>query len=201
MGMRADVLVAGDDLLLVSHGDFDADEFARRESRRGIVPSYRKLSHYSHVSFISGAWLDIGRCRHLFVPLLGRLLARLWWTVNAPPPRGLQDYRHSVVAGLSTLVGGIPVYREFLRTHDEGGRLVAVDKGHRFIAPEEAVDVDEESCWTSLCMRYRLSRPALEDLIAVISQSSQPRLYRDETVRAIERVDLVGLEERELGDV
>lgn len=201
MRMRADILVAGDDLLLISHDDFDADEFARLESRRGIVPSYRKFHHFSHVSFISGAWLHIGQSRHLFVPLLGRLLARLWWTVNAPPPRGIRNYRHSVVAGLSTLVGDIPVYREFLRRHDEGGQIVPVDKGHRFIAPEVRVDVDEDACWESLCLRYRVSRPELEELVAIISQSSHPRLYRDRTVRAIELVDLAKLEERELGEI
>jgi len=48
---------------------------------------------------------------------LGRLLARLWWTVN-PPGRKTAAYKYSVVSGLRAAVGTAPLYDEFLRTAD-----------------------------------------------------------------------------------
>lgn len=155
MGLRGDILVAGDDLLIAVDGDFDEDELARIESGFGIIPEYRKFNHYLDVTFISGCWFprDQG---FVFTPKAGRLLARLFWTVNPPTERSERDYRHSVVAGLLPTCGGMPVVGAFLRANDPGGNVVTLPKDKDLSKYSVEVKWDE-SILRAFCDKYDLT--------------------------------------------
>jgi len=114
MGLKAHIIVAGDDLIVAIQGDFDEKEFARRESEYGINPEYRKFSDYLDVTFISGMFLrtDEG---FAFLPQAGRLLANLCWTIKPPSERKRLGYLRGVALGLWPTCGGLPVMGAWLR--------------------------------------------------------------------------------------
>lgn len=118
MNLRGDVIVAGDDLLVVVSGDFDEHAFAQLERECGIVPDYRKFSNPTEVSFISGVWFPVGE-DWIFVPKPGRLLARLFWAVHPPPAKTRQNYLNSIVLGLRPSCGDMPIVSAFLDAHYE----------------------------------------------------------------------------------
>lgn len=112
LGLRASVIVAGDDMLAVVDGDFDVDQVVAEEAAYGIVPEAAKFSDLADVTFISACFLTEGESV-VFVPILGRLLLRLWWTTK-PPKENVFDYMYGVACGLKASVGEIPLYSDFL---------------------------------------------------------------------------------------
>jgi len=192
LGLNADVLVCGDDLLVAVRGDFDANALAAYESGFGIIPSYRKFLSYRHVSFISGAWFADGMSGFVFTPKPGRLLAKLFWTVN--PPRGSRsDYLGGVVAGLRAVVGLMPVLRVFLHIHCPIGDYRAIGKAHLIYrnAPQVAVSMDE------FCARYGVSVDAVLDFEShLLSLEGHVGLVSHGLIDAINAVDLVDVEDR-----
>jgi hypothetical protein len=126
-GLKGDVIVAGDDCLIVIDGDFDEKQLAGAEAAFGIEPEYRKFDHVYDVSFISGIWCPSkgGLC---FVPKPGRLFKRLFWTTTVVSKRMTRGWQSCVVAGLLPCVKGIPLVTEFLSLFDvkEKVRLSAV---------------------------------------------------------------------------
>jgi hypothetical protein len=113
-GVRGYVLVLGDDLIAYVIGRRCAAALAAIERAYGIVPEYSAHESLASASFISGVWLSDGRS-HRFVPMLGRLIARLWWTVHPPAPKQARAYRNGVARGLLATVAGIPCYDDYLR--------------------------------------------------------------------------------------
>lgn len=112
LGLRAEILVVGDDLLIATESDPSAVVDVERTF--GIVPEARVFRDYIDVSFISGCWLRASG-GFLFVPKLGRLLARLWWTCSPPGARKADVYRAAIVAGLVANIGDVPLYAAFLK--------------------------------------------------------------------------------------
>jgi hypothetical protein len=196
LGLEVEIIVAGDDLLVAVGSDFDLATVMALEARRGIVPEARKFTSYQHVSFISGCWIMSGPS-FLFVPLLGRLLARLWWTVKPPGKKHERDYIHSVCLGLAPLVGELPVYRVLLSSHDRGGKLIEVDKGHKYICPPAPETVDYGIALGSLSARYGVASSELEafeeELAALAGRKC---IFRNAMVDQIESVDLADLATR-----
>lgn len=171
LNMRGNVIVAGDDSLVVVDGDFDIDQYITSISAYGIVPKARKFSSVDSVSFISGMWLRQPNDSFAFIPFLGRLLCKLWWTVSPPVIRKTQaltdfdfrNYRHSVVSGLKPSVGGLPVFKQFLASHDYvDAEVVEIDKT-RFTPYHTGVQVDYEYSLQVMAERYDVSK---YDLIA-----------------------------------
>lgn len=168
LGLRGSIIVAGDDALVaVSRGKPDLDSMVKFESELGIIPEARIFFSPLDVSFISGCWLR-KRDGFLFVPLLGRLLCRLWWTVNPPSRRNSSNYRFSVVAGLKPACGSVPAYREFLVASDPGGRLIATDK-FRHSPYLDCPQLGDEETSSSLCEKYGLLPSELTDLCSFLS--------------------------------
>jgi hypothetical protein len=159
LGVVCDIIVAGDDMLMVC-GGVDADAFASLEAQCGIQPEYRLFESIWDVSFISGQfWPALGGGL-FFTPLAGRLLSRLWWTVKPPSQRRLADYKHSVVAGLIPACGEIPLMRDFLLAHDTCGRVIDVDKDFTVTSTKAYGDPDMiELVWNH---RYGPVPPGLE---------------------------------------
>jgi hypothetical protein len=115
-GLRACVLALGDDKVVAVDGDFDAERFARFEATCGIVPEWRAFDDWSGLSFISGSWWR-NRGGFVFAPKPGRLLAKLWSTVNPPRPKGLAGYRGGVATSLAPTCIGMPVIRALIEPH------------------------------------------------------------------------------------
>lgn len=113
LGLRASVIVAGDDMLAVVDGDFDVDSVIAEEAAYGIVPEANKFYDLNDVSFISACFLSDGE-EILFVPVLGRLLLRLWWTTKPPRPQERVDYMFGVASGLHASVRGVALYEDFV---------------------------------------------------------------------------------------
>jgi hypothetical protein len=164
-GVTGDVIVAGDDLLVAVHGDFDGHALAAAEQSTGIVPEWRKFYSYRDVTFISGRWLP-NNGKHVFVPLLGRLLARLGWTCKHMPIKDHQKWRRTVRLGLSPVLGKHPVYGELLATLGEskGKTMVIRD----FV--EKARIYATSVVWASdaldvLAEQYGLTRGEMRSLV------------------------------------
>lgn len=112
LGLRASVIVAGDDMLAIVDGDFDVKTVVGEEAKFGIVPEAAKFYDINDVTFISACFLAQGEDL-VFVPVLGRLLLRLWWTTK-PPKKHVDDYMHGVACGLLPAVGGVALYRDLV---------------------------------------------------------------------------------------
>lgn len=193
LGLRGSILVAGDDLLIVIDGDFDEHALAGLEREFGIVPEYRKFHDHNHVSFVSGCW--IGRDRLMFVPKLGRLLARLWWSVHPPSKKAYRNYRHSVVAGLLPTCGAIPLYREFLNSHDSGGDVIATSKSHHVVYGVAQPTCDDPLA--AVCDRYGFTAQQVAELANVfVSLRGQHVFLSHPLVDIINGVDLADLADR-----
>jgi len=129
LGVEARIIVAGDDMFVCVRGDFDYSAAVRLEGEYGIVPEARKLYNPYSGSFISGYWVTDGVTVG-FLPKLGRLLARLWWTVNPPSRKQLAAYQRGVARGLAGVLKDVPVAREFVLKFDTAGSAV-FGKNHR----------------------------------------------------------------------
>lgn len=152
MGLKASIIVAGDDMLAVVQGKPSAELYAAEVASYGVNPELRVFNDVSDVSFISGCWL-YDRVKHVFCPQLGRLLARLWWTTSPPHGKQLLNYRYSVAVGLYATCAELPMYREFL-SDVAGAKLIPIDK-HKFSPYVE--HVAHGSVMDALQERYSLS--------------------------------------------
>lgn len=137
LGMRGSIIVAGDDLLIACHGDFDLDAYIRAERDYGIVPEAAKFSSPNDVTFCSGMFFG-PTCA--YVPIPGRLLKRLWWTTK--PPHAVEAYRRGVARGLMPACHDIPIVRQFLAKFDSDGAAGVSDKGYKYIGVHHNLGAD-----------------------------------------------------------
>jgi len=193
LGLSGDIIVAGDDLLVVLASDFDEHAFARVESELGITPEYRKFNDYRDVSFISGIWCDAGGL--LFVPKPGRLLSRLMWTTKPPIPRDFDAYVHSVVVGQRDLSGFLPVMNAFYRANDRDARLIAT--GKRPLVDPGLPDVDPMRVFAWFCDRYSIVPAEIADCESfVLGHAGKVGLLVHPVLDQIMSVDLSDLGDR-----
>jgi hypothetical protein len=111
--LEAEIIVAGDDLLAAFSKRPDGLQLLNEESKMGIVPEAAIVDHYTKATFISGQWIR-QEDGFRFVPLLGRLLCRLFWTVTPLRPQDYHAFKYGVAMGLKPSIGGIPVYRALI---------------------------------------------------------------------------------------
>ncbi len=171
LGLRGDIIAAGDDLLIVVDGDFDASALARCEAELGIKPEYRKFEDVRDVSFISGIWLGVAGGLW-FMPKPGRLVAKLFWTVKPPPAKLRARFLNSVVLGLQPVCGALPVVGTFLSAHRDvlhgtADWLV----GKRFKSWTNGYGFDRADLIEAFCHRYCVSEDDVvdcENLIASV---------------------------------
>jgi hypothetical protein len=160
---EAEIIVAGDDCLVVIPHDFDEVALRNAEANCGIVPESRKFRDVADVSFISGIWCNNQPGLLAFVPKPGRLLARLFWSVNPPGVKRLADFRHSIVAGLKRTCGGMPVIGAFLDANDvPGGNIVETGKKYGLLYKSDVV-YDKPTILAWFCQRYGVSEGDVED--------------------------------------
>lgn len=153
-------------MLAVVDGDFDAIALANAERSYGIIPEARKFYAAEDVSFISGAFLRDSQTGSLaFFPVLGRLLARLWWTTKKIRPADLDNFRYSVACGLRDALAGMPVYGDLIAGPLTVGGVL-VDTG-KFKHQPHSVCVRGDFL-DSLARRYGVSAQSLLDFGAFI---------------------------------
>lgn len=172
MGLHGHILVCGDDLIIAIKEDFDCDEMLRRHSEFGIVPVGRKFTSCEDLTFISAHWLCVGDNRYAFVPLLGRLLSRLWWTMKPPSRKNLPGYKTSVALGLMQGVRGIPIYEDFLTVSNPGVKPVG-ESGWEYAGYVDT-SIDGRA---GVRRKYGLCDSEIDDLIMFIRMAPSGAVY------------------------
>lgn len=196
---EADIIVAGDDCLVALPRDFDEAQLRAAESACGIVPESRKLRSHVDVSFISGVWCENTPGTLAFVPKPGRLLARLFWTVNFPSLRQLDAFRHSIVAGLQHSCGGMPVIGAFLKANDvSGAGLIETGKRMAYVF-KSAVVYDRDTIMRWFCARYGIGPGDISDVeTLLLGVTGRVGVVKHGILDRICEVDLADLADREL---
>jgi hypothetical protein len=196
LGLEAEILVAGDDLLVVCNAN--PEGLAALEAEFGIKPEARVFRSYLDVSFISGCWLA-GNGGFIFVPKLGRLLARLWWTASPPAARHMTNFKYSIVNGLLGACGEVPLYKEFLGR--PSGKLISLGRDYDFwVANFGGAGVNRATV-SDLCDKYRLNPTEFDELALVLSRlGHRPCLIKHPLLERICEHDLADLMDRPLAD-
>jgi len=193
LGLKCSIIVAGDDLLVAVYSDFDLVKVMEEESSLGIVPVARKFVSPADVSFISGVWLKNAE-EYVFVPKIGRLIKRLWWTTNAPGRKTRAAYVRGVARGLLATCGGIPIIRKFLLKFDSKGEALMTNRYWEYrVKPV----VWSEDIWVHMAVRYGVSEQDLRDCEAWLDTlPAEPLLLVHPVLDAIMRVDLADCVDR-----
>jgi hypothetical protein len=197
LGLRASVIVAGDDLLVAVYSDFDLAVVMDRERAFGINPEARKFAGFNDVSFISGIFANSGDDIY-FIPKPGRMLAKLFWTVSPPSDKHLVPYRRGVARGLLPSSGCVPVVREFLRAFDSDGPAIYNPRAYSF-QTDLVSPVGGLMDW--FCARYGVSAREVDRLEALLSTVPACDCYiSDPLLDRMVQVDCADIDDRETLD-
>lgn len=184
-GLRGHILVAGDDMLTGITGrangtvDFTADEVigaatavAENLSSFGIKPKWGAFWDVTQTTFCSGGFYRFGASLN-FLPLLGRQLAKLWWTTKHIALKNRLKYATGVRKCMLSVVGRVPVYREWVGLAgmegspiDPGG-LAELEREMGYKPGPGVADTaqfTEEEAYTGLADRYGLTTAELKGL-------------------------------------
>lgn len=203
LGLRGEIMVTGDDLIILVHGDFDEHALARVEASFGIMPEYRKFSSPLDVSFVSAVWFDAGS-RFLFCPKPGRLIARLFWTCRPPAQRKANSWRNGIVLGLAPVCSTVPIVRAFLQAHyTPGTRATEVSDRFQWSGAYFGAGRREppsfEALLPAFCCRYDLSRAEVHAAEAfILEHRGKVGLLSHPVLDRIMEVDLADLADRPL---
>ena len=194
-GVRASIIVAGDDLLVCAYDEVSCEQLVALERDYGIIPEARVFTSFERTSFISGIFLSDDE-RIYFTPTPGRLLRRLWWSVNPPSKKNLAAYQRGVVLGLLPTCRDIPIIRFWLRRYEGSGRIGRSDKGYVFRTSE----YDIGALWRAFEVRYNLSRYELEDCENWLMRlSADPQILVHPVLDRIIAIDEADISERGRG--
>lgn len=194
LGLKGHAIVAGDDLLACIDGEFDLSSLLKAEASYGIRPEGAKFRSPLDVTFISACWLPDGHGGHLFVPLLGRLMARLWWTVNPPGRRHLDVYRHSVASGLLAAVRGIPLYDDYVRAGDRtADRIIAF---HKHVRERADRVIDPAAVSRALRDKYELTVAEFDHLRTLLRTVGDAVIISDPVASRVMHRDLCDIDVR-----
>lgn len=197
-GRKCDIIVAGDDLLVIVEGDFDCDAIVEREKAYGIKPEAYKYHHYEDVSFISGLFATTNDGKILFVPKPGRLIQRLFWTVHPPPPKRVRGYRRGVALGLLPTCGGMPIIGDWLRSYDDGSTVYRSGNSWKVWMYGEDAVTGELDNW--FMRRYGLTKSEIAETTEIfVARAHEPVIVRTHVTDRLIMVDTCELDEREAG--
>jgi len=193
LGVRASILVAGDDLLVAFYQRVEVDAVIALEREYGITPEARVFDDYERVTFISGMFIGDGT-QIGFVPLPGRLFARLWWTVSPPAARKVPQYQRGVARGLGPVAGSIPVLRVLLDAFDTQGDSIKSDKGKQFQGSRFSFG---DGIWRSMERRYGLTTQELAECeVWLRTLPREPLLLKHHVLDRLMEIDLVDIADR-----
>lgn len=187
-GLRANILVMGDDMLAAVWGAEIPERVAEYEKSFGIRPKYQVHHDVASASFCSGHFLDDGN-RIMFVPNFGRNLCRLFWTVNPVSPKHLPLHQHNVASCMLTTYPNHPWYRAWLGDMRIAGAAAKFDKHkHRGPAADEGFDYD-----SALCRRYDIDSRDRDGITEVLKRVPRVGWFWSERLRPIVERDLTGV--------
>lgn len=191
-GRTASILVAGDDLVMALYEDGDAKALDDAESAYGIAPESRVFDLPEQTTFCSGTFIgeDLD-----YVPIPGRLLLRLWWTVTNPGNgKKLDAYRRGVARGLLPACWRVPVIRVWIAKFDSEGPAAHSDRYCIYKGVVRTGEVMYE--WAS--KRYGVSAAELmacEDYLLALP--AEPLLVVHPVLERIVEVDMAAIEVRD----
>jgi hypothetical protein len=193
LGLRGSILVAGDDLLVAGYEPLPGAAIAAAEAEYGITPEARVFEQYKHVTFISGAWFNDGE-QMAFLPLPGRLFARLWWTVNPPSKKKTPNYMRGVARGLLPCMATFPVVGTMLKRFDSEGAALDPAK-HRVC--NETYYAFGRGMYEFVAEKYGITVGELEDLERYLeSLPVEPLLLVHPVIDRLMEVDLADIDDR-----
>jgi len=193
LGLRASILVTGDDLLVAAYDPLQVDTVSTIEAEYGIQPEARVFDDYEQVTFVSGMWISDGTTMG-FVPLPGRLFARLWWSVKPPGAKNTQPYLRGVSRGLQPVAGTLPLVRVLLAKFDSAGVGARSDKGLQFRGSDFRFGID---IWRAFERRYGLSTDEMMDCEEWLkSLPAKPLLLKHPVLDRLMEVDLADISDR-----
>jgi hypothetical protein len=192
-GLKASIIVTGDDLLIAVYGDFDLEALKKFEWTLGIEPVAAKFSSPADVSFVSGVWVSDG-CKTAFVPKPGRLISRLWWTVNPPSKKNVSAYTRGVARSIKAACSSLPVVRVFLSKFDSDGSALATKNGMIY---QESDNQLGPEIWEHFALRYGTSVMELKECEAWLeSLPSRPLFLVHPVLDRLMEVDLADAPDR-----
>jgi len=132
-------------------------ELQSNEAALGIKPEYAIFSSIYDISFISGQWFPLVGGGWGFGPKIGRLMAKLFWTVSQQAVLDMAAWRSSVAESFLDVYGDCPILGIFLRRQITTERRVKHGKFINNLCYGQAGD------WSMyLAIKYRLSLSDIE---------------------------------------
>lgn len=159
------ILAAGDDSLVLSNMPISAQNYTELMKDTGFIPVIRAHDNLEDATFISARWVNTPN-GYFFMPLLGRLLCRLGWTVRPPNSKNIENWQYSVGAGLMPHLKNCKATRSLLNYYyTRKGKTIRVEGDTYWLSqwnstPESAAypGVDEK-----LMKLYQITRPEWDD--------------------------------------
>lgn len=133
----------GDDLLAA--GDFRPgfeDLMSGFESALGIVPEARAFDNIFDVTFISGRWYPAIGGGYVFGPILGRMLAKLFWSTSQLARTKPHAWASTVAEAFMPFFGNAVGLRSWLLRHMTTNERVKHDKMHYHLEGTKSIDWD-----------------------------------------------------------
>jgi len=199
LGIVGDILVAGDDLIVVIEGDFSAGQLAAVEATYGIKPEARGFSNVLDVTFISGCWFP-NRDGYFFSPKPGRLMRRLFWTTKPPPAKHRSAYLNGVCRGLRMTCGDMPVVGVLLTsTIDDKCRYEwrMHQDNHKLEVYGAVEQLFDDVSFEAFLLKYRLTHQEVLDCEEFLLRTTGlTGIIAHNVLSKIELVDLAELEDR-----
>lgn len=170
LGLKCDILVAGDDLIYIVEGAFDNDTYENGIRRYGIKPEGRVFDRLVDCSFISLSFWKRPDGSYVATPAPGKVLSKFLCTTKPPSKKKKKDFIHSICVGTKYCFGDMPVVRTFVDACDTDGQLMT-----ELINGEEVIRVNRKvfsknkgleglDFTDQFCDRYQITRLELEAL-------------------------------------
>lgn len=196
------VCVMGDDLIMATDEDFDLHALMEAESDLGIIPEAAKFKDVEYVTFISGCYVPIGGGDFCFMPMPGRLLARLFWSTKNVGQKKIQEWRNSVCTGLIGVCGCLPLVGTLLAMHSGkvNTNLLSRDQFYRYkLFSPLTVKVDQDIVDSWFLRRYGFTGNDVHELTTILRSHSHdfcvltdPRFERMLYLDSLDPVDRFG---------
>jgi len=173
----ARVLVIGDDMLCFLKGPVDCDSLLQAEHDCGIKPvgAVFPPDQLSKVTFASDAFAPTADGTYIAIPMIGKLLAKLFATTSQVRQADQKAFAHSISVGLSNLLARAPIYGTFIRTMIDTSAgdkpLMPTHKWERRVTA--AVEYDD-SFYGWLFDRYGLTRTQLDEFDLFLKDCREP---------------------------
>lgn len=182
-GFRANILAAGDDLLVAVFGGSASAAPALADTQRafGFTPKFRGWRSLADCTFVSSCFLTDGRAWR-FAPLCGRLLKRFWWTTSPPSARQARARMRGDSIGVLGHHPGHPIFEALLR---------------KWVDPADCAPQPDGFDYTAaLCAKYACAPGVLSCLTDHIESIVKPGVYHHPLMTVLFKVDLVDVDAR-----